>query len=75
LDLAINQLALGHLVDSRRANSNVINRYDTVSKGGNPVNSLPGADLAMKVTSPGIALLLTSFCGNDVVMGMMLLRK
>jgi len=32
LDLAINQLALGHLVDSRRANSNVINRYDTVSK-------------------------------------------
>jgi hypothetical protein len=45
------------------------------AKGGNPVNSLPGADLAMKVTSPGIALLLTSFCGNDVVMGMMLLRK
>jgi len=34
LDLAINQLALGHLVDSRRANSNVINRYDTVSKAG-----------------------------------------
>ncbi len=32
--MAINQLALGHLVDSRRANSNVINRYDTVSKAG-----------------------------------------
>jgi len=57
LDLAINQLALGHLVDSRRANSNVINRYDTVSFAGMTLLMVAGMTLLMVA---GMTLLMVA---------------